>query len=337
MDTFFTILKKSLVATTFVMFALAATYVPQPSTPQAQAGSIIGATFPQQVLDAIQQSYNNISAAASKAFDAIDGYLDKLDWQKDWLLDGLAWTVAKAIVGAMVQDLISWVNSGFEGAPMFITDMKGFLLDVGDDLAGEYIANLGDFGSFICSPFRLDIQIAVALNYQKIRNADEPERCTLTGIKGNLENFIDGTQRSFENGGWTNWLEITAKPEQYTPYGSTLNAVAVLNARLVNDKGAERTASPDGFMSQKDCKMVTAPVIPVGPGTMGPPPPPPKPKEECTVTTPGKVISEMLSKNVDSDREALISADEVNEIFAAIVGQIGKAAVGKANSLLGGF
>jgi len=336
MDTFFIILKKSLVATMFVMFATVASYVPQPNTPHAYAGGGV-ATMWQQLIDNIQQIYTGIETAASKAYDAVDGFMDKLENQKSWLLDGLAWTVAKAIIGAMVQDLISWINSGFKGAPMFITDMQGFLMDVGDGLAGEYIASLGDYGSFICSPFRLDIQIAVALNYQQIRNAEEPERCTLTGIKGNLDNFIDGTQRSFEDGGWTNWVEITANPEQFTPYGSTMGAIAFMDARLVNDKGAEITESPDGFMSQKDCKMVTAPVIPPGPNETGPPPPPPEPKEECTVTTPGKVISDMLSKNVDSDRETLIAADEVNEIFAAIVGQIGKAAVGKANSLLGGF
>jgi hypothetical protein len=323
MDTLFALLKKSLVAVMFVVFATAATYVPQPNTPIAHAGAAAGgATVFQQLIDGIQQVYTGIASAASAAYDAVAGYIDGLTWQKDWLLDGLAWTVAKAIIGAMVQDLVSWINSGFEGAPMFITDTGAFLTDIGDNLAGEYINSLGGLGSFVCSPFQLDVQLAVGLHYQETRGGEETEACSLSDIQGNLGNFIDGTQRSFENGGWQNWLEVTSKPEDYTPYGSTLKAVGEFNARLVNKQGEEINLIHDGFLSQKTCTETATPNGPV---------------EDCSVSTPGSVISDALSKGVDSDRESLVQADEVNEIFAAIIGQLGKAAFSEASSLISGF
>lgn len=329
MDTFFTILKKSLVASVFVMFALVATYIPQPDTPQVHATSIIGATFPQQIFDDIQQIYNNIVSAAQKAFDAIDKFMDKLTWQKDWLFDGLAWTVAKTIIGAMTQDLLNWVNSGFAGSPAFVTDTKGFLLDIANDEAGEYIASLGKFGSFICSPFQLDVKYAVALNYQQVGNPEEKEACSLTDIQGNLGAFIDGTQRSFEDGGWTNWIEITSKPVQYTPFGATQAAIGERHAKLTNAKGEEfdLLTFGDGFMSQETCAEVTEPNEEGGEVAT----------KKCDITTPGKVISDALSKGVDSDRETLLAADEANEIFAAIVGQIGKSIFAEGASLISGF
>ena len=342
------------------MFTLAATYVPQPNTPQAHAifGSASGlSTIVQDLVDFVVQVKTNLVEAATKAFAAVDKFMDKLENNKSWLLDGIAWATAKAIIGAMTQDLIAWVNSGFSGSPMFLTDTKGFLLDVGNQMAGEYIDSLGGIGSFICSPFRLDVKLAVALHFQEIDNPDEPEKCTLTGIQGNLGNFIDGTERSFENGGWQNWIEISSVPEEYTPFGASLTGMADLSAKLINDKGQEMDLINfgEGFMSQKACEPVAAAPqsSPIPAGASGPAMPAPmfpatapagnapgaapEAKQKCDVSTPGKVISDALSKGVDSDRESLIAADEANEVFAGIVGQLGQAIFSQGVSLLSGF
>jgi len=52
MDTFFSLLKKGLVATVFIMFAFVATYIPQPynnvQEAEAGGGGVGGATLPMQ-------------------------------------------------------------------------------------------------------------------------------------------------------------------------------------------------------------------------------------------------------------------------------------------------
>jgi hypothetical protein len=322
MDTFFNILKKSLVASMFVIFTMAATYVPQPSTPLAYAGAAAGgSTVWQQLYDNIQQIYTYIEQTATAISSAVSEYIDALEWNVEWILDGLAWNIAKSIIQAMTQDLIAWVNSGFEGSPMFVTDFGGFIGDVADAEFGSYIASLGDIGSFICSPFQLDIQVAVALSYQVAReDGSDPEACNLSDIKSNLENFISGTQNSFSEGGWSDWFEVTSKPEVYTPFGAAVAVEASMNARIINKKGEEINLISEGFMSQKECNDVEG-----------------EPEPVCTVTTPGNVISDALSRNVDGDRETLLEADKANEIFAAIVGQLGQSIFSEASSLISGF
>lgn len=224
MDTFFTFLKKSLVATVFLVFAFVATYIPQPfnQVDTVEAGGLTGqATEFTQIANNVQLGAVNVATTASAGFNSITSWATGSLWLKENLLDGIGWAIAKRIVSSMVQSLINWINSGFQGSPMFLSDLKGFLLQVADEAIGEYISELGEIGSFICSPFRLDVQISVALQYQQARsnggNGQPAPTCTLSGIIDNIEGFISGT---FSEGGWNDWFDITATPQTYTPYGS---------------------------------------------------------------------------------------------------------------------
>ena len=129
---------------------------------------------------------------------------------KENLLDGIAWAIAKQMVSNMTKSLVNWINSGFQGSPAFITDFNGFLLDALDQVAGTYIQSLGGIGSFICSPFKLDVQAALSINYAQARSGmpSGPTACTLSGIKDNIQNFMQGTMS-----GWGHTVH-TSKPKQ---------------------------------------------------------------------------------------------------------------------------
>lgn len=329
MDTFFSLLKKGLVTMVFVIFGFVATYVPQPynQIEEAQAGGLAGgATEVTQIANNVQLAAVNVATTASAGFDAITSWASNSLWVKEYLLDGIGWALAKALVQRMVASLIDWINSGFQGRPQFLQDLKGFLLETADQVIGEYLSELGGPFSFVCSPFQLDVQVSVALEYDRARSrggdGQPAPTCTLSGMIGNIEDFLQGTFAGGGAGGWADWVEVTSQPRVHTPYGAGLAARADARARIINAQGEEVTLLDfgDGFLSGEICDIVH------GSGS---------PREECFITKPGKIIEEALSFNLDSGRQSLITADEINEIIAALLGQLANQVFQGAAGILG--
>jgi hypothetical protein len=309
MDFFFNTLRKVLVSVVTLVFAFVVLYVPQNyelvKVAQAQFGPI-----PLPVMEVGPSGAANISTAAATATVA----------GKETILDGIAYHIAKAFISQMLRSTITWINSGFKGSPAFVQDLDRFLLDVADEAAGEYIKTLGELGSFICSPFRIDIQLALTLEYQKARENRREDSCTFSGIVDSIEDFYKGEVASDKF--WEQWIEVTSKPKTYTPYGQLLEARAEMELRIINQKGQvlEMTAWADGFLSSEICESVDTPT---------------GPKEECVISTPGKTISESLNKALGAGQDQLVAADEIDELIGALIGQIANQALTGAAGLLG--
>ncbi len=326
-DNFFLFLKRGLIALMLIMFGTVMVYVPHNwnEVPQAEAGAAGGgSTLPGQLVALVQQTYNavknTITAIANKAQAVFAQDL----WLKETILDGVFWSLAKKFVSSMAQSTIDWINGGFEGKPAFVSDLKQFLLDETDEFIGEFISNLGAIGSFICDPFKLNVQIAVQLQHQETRT-NQASACTLTGALANLDDFIKGTQGSFsEQGGWEAWFDITSEPKKYTPFGAIVSTQAVAEVRLSNLK-EEETAKigwAKGFFSiRDDCPTVTS-----ASGIQ---------ETRCSIITPGSAIASALDNNLDSGRQALLEADETNEVLGALIGGLAQQAFTGAAGLLG--
>ncbi|MEY3783925.1 MAG: hypothetical protein RLZZ230_247 [Candidatus Parcubacteria bacterium] len=338
MDTFFTILKKILFATTLTVFAFMAVYIPQ-SVQDANAQEIVydptnwfenvliyGVTTDLLTEATANTIANTVSAAKntlSAVFNGITSFATNSIYTKEFILDGIAWAIAKAIISSMVGSLVNWINTGFKGSPAFVQDLLGTLLEEADNAAGQYIKDLGAIGSFICSPFKLDVQIALSIQYQHNRvNETAPADCSLSGVIDNIEGFLSGAKGSFSEGGWGDWLDISASPERFTPYGSMLSAELGAEAAIINAKGEKLSILNfgQGFLSNEVCESVSSDV---------------GPKEECYISTPGKTIVDALSSNLDSGRQSLIAADEIDEIIGALLNQLANKAITGAAGLLG--
>lgn len=321
MDTFFTYLKKSLVATIFIVFGFVAVYTPQNwhNVPTAEA-KVIPSTLPLQILGLFEQAGTFIQTTISAGYNAITSWATNYLALKDGALDGLAWFLAKSMISAMLQSLISWINSGFKGRPAFVDDLSDFLLNAADNAVGTYIKTLGDVGSFICGPFQLDVQLAVATEYQLGRINQPAADCSLSGIAGNLDDFTSGAPGSFSQGGWNDWLTITSNPGVYTKYGSVLKAKIGAKTVEIDTKNEESSILNfgDGFLSEKYCEAITGST-----------------EQSCTISKPGKILQEALTFNLDSGRQSLVAADEVDEVFVALMGQLAKSAISGTKGLLG--
>lgn len=306
-----------------LVFAFVCIYVPQPHVAHAGGADGSATLFEQLVQSAIQlgtEAYTHISAIANTAVSTLTGNL----WNKEYLLDGIGWALAKAIISRMSASIVNWINSGFQGSPAFITDLEGFLLDTADRTFGQILERMGGPFSFICAPFRLNVQIALEVSYASARGSGipEPGACTLTGALANIENFIDGTQSFVDAGGWDAWFKITTNPMKYTPQGNLLEAQYQASARLVNARNQEIKFADfgQGFLSSKVCQTVED-------ESGG--------HQSCTVTTPGQTISSALNKTLGAGQDSLIAADEINEIIAALFGQLANQAITGAAGLLG--
>ncbi|MEM9336738.1 MAG: hypothetical protein AAGA35_02710 [Patescibacteria group bacterium] len=227
---------------------------------------------------------------------------------KEYVLDGIAWNLAKLVIQQMTASIVDWINSGFQGEPAFVQDLDKFLLDIGDKVAGEFIR--GSRLSVLCSPFELDIRIALDINVRQNDLNDQVPVCTLTDVVGNVEGFLDGT---FAEGGWEGWFELTSQP-QNTPYGAYLAAEVELSEIVIKSQSGqqEQLSFGDGFLAKTVCD-----------------------EDDCIVSTPGKILQEATTFTLSTGERSLIEADEFNEIIAALLGQLAQQAITGANGLLG--
>lgn len=301
MDSFFSILKKFIVLNVFVAFFIVATYTPQVWQDRLDL----------EIVPSVSKAH------AQWADGAILASLQSLV-QKEFVLDPIVWGIVKALISSMVNDLTDWIRSGFQGKPHFVTNIRSWLLEVGDQVVGEYIAK--KVGTFVCSPFRLDIQIALTLEYEDIMRSrgEQPVRsCNLSDITGNIEDFLSGSGEAFtSDDGWKNWFTITREPMVYTPYGAYLSAEAGMRASILNAEGEEVKLLEfgDGFLSAKICEGESL--------------------NDCIITKPGKIIEEALTLHLDTGRQTLVSADEISELIGAFVGYLADRVLTSASGLL---
>ncbi len=185
-----------------------------------------------------------------------DLFTPAYNWVKKQLedaLDGLAKQAAIMLILELTQDIVAWIDSGFQGNPAFIQDPQNFLERVGDKAIGEFIFNEAGL-KFLCDPFKIQVQLALGLQYQPFKNKVE---CTFTEILGNTENayddFIGGD--FLNGGGWDSWFNITTNPSNNSQ-GAFLIAQSELDARIVTsqDNTDRETKWGNGAMSLQDCE-----------------------------------------------------------------------------------
>jgi len=233
--------------------------------------------------------------------------------QKELVWDALFFEIAKKALQQMTNDIVQWVNSGFDGNPRFVTDLLGYLQEVSDQVAGDFI--YGDELSTLCTPFQLDVRIALAEHYQEEEYGGfrEQAECTLDEY-GDTEAFLSG---EFTAGGWGMWFEAVLNPLQ-TPIGAALGADAKRRELTLEKKAEEvkKLEFGDGFFSSEVCT-------------------PTEEGEDCTITTPGIVIKDQLSFALTVPARSLIEADEMNEVLGALFSNLAQQAVTGINGLLG--
>lgn len=308
-----------------VLLAVSMSFSPLPSTSHTplshiinQTGGVVGvrtvAAFgggPVTVIGGTGTVQETLTASSNAV---ISGLQDAL-YVKEFSLDPIAYALAKMILQSMTQSIVNWINSGFQGSPAFVTDLKQFLLDQADAIAGDYIYNDPSL-NFLCSPFQLDVKIALATSYQQEAHEGVSSQCTLTGVEENIESFLNGDSFSPQN-----WFEVTQNPVN-TPTGAYLATKGEMMARIADAEGntINELEWGQGFLSFKVCSDTDV--------TSGA-------QTNCQITTPGQVIADQINKSLGAGQDTLIAADEINEIIGALFAQLAQQAITGINGLLG--
>ncbi len=246
-----------------------------------------------------------IKTAASAAYDAITSASARLLEIKEFSLDVIAWKLVNLVLEEMIESTTRWVNSGFQGSPAFIEDLSGFLEDLADRVAGQIIWESGL--AFLCSPFKLDVQLALDIQYRESKRFEA--QCRLSDVVDNMEGFFSG---DFLAGGWDGWFEMTLTP-QNNPYGALLEGQAAIAVGIQNAQGEQLTIANwgRGFLGKEVCDPV------------------------CHTVTPGSVIETQLNKTLGLPADRLTIADELDELVGALLGQLTKQIFSEGGSLLG--
>ena len=218
-------------------------------------------------------------------------------------LDRISWKAADMAIEEVTISTLNWINSGFEGGPLYVTDFGGFLRDIADERIGSFIE--GSALAFLCDP--LDIKFSLALRHAV--PFEKEVECTLSDVVDNIEDFIAG---DFGSGGWDGWFELTTKP-QNNRYGAYLSSAAELEARIQFSQYEEAQVLEfgEGFFSDEKCEE--------GPQPKGGGPGAPI---NCEIVTPGSVIETQLNNALFSGQRRLEVSDEFNEIVYALFGQL---------------
>jgi len=282
--------------------------------PAAGFGGGIAIPVPLAVLEiGTNLAANAVSAGANSGIFT----LMTLDNAKEFIGDGIATALVRSLVQVLVSSIVNWINSGFEGSPAFVADLEAHLRNVADQAFSEIL--LDSDLSFLCSPFKLDVQIALAQQHNRSRRGlpFNPE-CSLEEVSDNIEGFLQG---NFQNGGWDAWLALT-QSESGDPTAAYLNSQLAVSLAITSKQGEETKLLDfgSGFLSFKVCDDTKS-----RGGN----------QKDCTITTPGQVISDQLNKSLGAGQDSLIAADEINEIIGALLGQLAQQALTGAAGLLG--
>ena len=297
------------------------------------------------VFDPTNTVQNSITAA-NTTVSAFSQYSLQL---KAFVLDTLATSLAKQVIRQITASVVNWINSGFEGSPSFITNPGAFFLDVADQVTGEFLAKAGGPLTALCSPFSIDIRIALSFKYHP--NIQKRYACTLGTIIKNSKNAIEGaningfTAGDFRQGGWPAFVSLTTEPSNNI-YGAYLTADSELSIRVGNAQAQQKDElnQGGGFLSYKKCTDVdvvdpssiagsdvpagdsgTPSVNAVGSDYIGPintPGGQVRKQKKCEIVTPGSVIMGAVEANVNGPLHELQLVDSINQIVNALFAQL---------------
>lgn len=168
------------------------------------------------------------------------------------ILRQLIMTAEKKLLQQMTKSTINWINSGFHGSPLFLTNPDSFF----HDLAKTEIKNIiGDFGNDP-SKFPFGQQFSLNLINSYKRTVDQDAAYSLSSFMS--QTAANNYRNNFNAGGWNGFLINTQYP-QNNYLGFNMIATNQLAKKLA---GTEQTTTQKvqttlqqgaGFLSPTTC------------------------------------------------------------------------------------
>jgi hypothetical protein len=270
--------------------------------------------------------------------------------------DGIAATLAKNQLTAMTRYTMNWVNTGFNGNPLYVKDITSLtnsleynILETGtnlllspskafpygSDFATSAVTSyksgssfrsgttnfldslVSDMGSFVTDPK------SYYTNEQLNKSA-----ATMTALQ-RAQQANDAFANDFSMGGWNAWLALTQR-DQNNPLGFTMQTSQYLADQQASQvqEIKDEVLQNNGFLSQKKCVLwdmvdaVTKDYIYDTNGGIKTTTNPQK-QDVCDpngwdVVTPGSLIKDKVSTYIDSPERQLELSKTINDFLNSV-------------------
>ena len=279
--------------------------------------------------DQVGQSWwqTAVKYVADKWYQISHLTFEKSDFMKEYVLDPMFWTMANVIIDRFADSLVTWIKSGFQGSPMFLSDPEGFFKDTANAVSGAVINDLNM--NWLCDPLgklRIDIDFffpgtsksKYACTFEDISESFKSmARRDISGwidvnVNINQQNIVRRFGDDFRNGGFLVWL-ATADPKNNSIGRYQTARDDIYNRAHENvEKEKFGLSINGGFFGLRKC--VEYEDIPLEDGGL-------RTTSKCLKsidTTPGQLVQEQLNEAAGSSFKRLQVADEINEIIGAL-------------------
>ncbi len=224
-----------------------------------------------------------------KAVAAIKNDTKKSDAaaKREECFNGLAYTLAKNQLTSMTRQTVNWVNTGFNGNPMYVQNITSLTNSIEKNILETGIAKLSngafpygrDFARTMVTSYNTGGTKYGATNFLDSLTSDLSYFVTDTNSYGTSSyydddgNFIEGIkdtrtalQRSqdandgftndFSSGGWDGYMALTQR-DQNNPLGFAMQTSQYLSDRIAQqtNETKDELITNNGFMSQKKCVL----------------------------------------------------------------------------------
>ncbi len=224
--------------------------------------------------------------------------------------DCIVYLIMKQLIRAILQSIIQWVKTGFNGQPVFITDFERFFKDAALNASGIYLEHYLDpnIYTLLCEPWRLPVynQLKnIRIYSADYSNTETYPRCTLATVIDNVGGY-GAYLDDFRNGGWDAWFSLVSTPTNM-PTGLYLQTLSSMQGKSEDsvEKAKTETVTGQGFISLADC----AENSPSGSFC-----------EVFDIKSPGKWIENQIGQWTTTDLRSLEIADELDELISAFIG-----------------
>lgn len=316
-----------------IILVLFSSFISVPPKPTyaivGDAVTIVGDVSPTEIADTAANISSEIHAWALEI--------------KEYILDGLVWTIVNQLIERMAAAVVDWINSGFEGKPAFVQNFKKFYQDLDNAVFADFI-NEFDHGN-ICQPFANKIRRSFEIQYALYQGGREnawrrASQCTLDRFLAIQQTSIEEFSNDFSKGGWGAWLHLVQP--QNNQYGAYLIYRDELNLRQAEKRGEkkEELTFGRGFLSFRrqgeclefntesgssegeadDTRYEYDPTIgdvevSLGGGAC-------LERAPDRIMTPGSLIQEKLDHALGSGERRIEAGDEIDEIISALLNQL---------------
>ena len=225
---------------------------------------------------------------------------------KELGLDGIAWSVAKMLVGDIIGDLRSFINSGFFGDELLITNPDAFFAKLSRDVTTAFMSEVSS--ADIYGPIKTEILKLLSQSYTPYT---ERARSTIGDVLISPEAF----DQDFAQGGWTGFL-ARLEP-QNNPFGQLYMAAEEHSRQVEGAVGhvKDELGQSGGLLSLPGKCLESVGFDKNLDGAINA-------DDGCARwerLTPGQFITSTLSDALGSPLESLENADEIEEFLAGMI------------------